>query len=280
MTTKRETRQKLVELVFEEFGFLSFFTQKAPVLASYMCAKDNVIVVDVGANYTTIAPVVEGFMSTRGLVRASFGGENLTQDLLAYIAKHDKLHSRFVGKDLARVSASMLQHGRLEFARELKEQICEILDSRVNDLRFSALDRSSFELPDRTRLDIGSEVYRIPERLFAESQEFRGLPKLLQSSIEKLDMEVRREMLSNINIIGGGACFGHFTERLQKELQELDLYGFYSRLKIYSAEAEEKVNANWLGGSIMGSMPDNDKWMVGRREYEEQGAGCLERKLL
>ncbi len=88
-------------------------------------------------------------------------------------------------------------------------------------------------------------------------------------------------MLSNINIIGGGSCFPHFTERLQRELQELDLYGFYSRLKIYSAENEEKVNANWLGGSIMGSMPENDKWMVTKKEYEEQGGmACVERKLL
>jgi actin-related protein len=79
VTTKKETRAKMVELFFEEFGFLSFFSQKAPVLASYMCAKDNVVIVDIGGKYTSVVPVVEGFISQRGLVRANFGGENLTQ---------------------------------------------------------------------------------------------------------------------------------------------------------------------------------------------------------
>jgi actin-related protein 4 len=86
-------------------------------------------------------------------------------------------------------------------------------------------------------------------------------------------------MLSNINIIGGGSCFGRFTERLQAELQGLDLYGLYNRLKIYSPENEEKVNANWLGGSILGSMPESEKWVVTKKEYDEQGPSCLDRKL-
>lgn len=47
-----------MELLFEGFSFRSAFMQKAPVLASYMCAKETVLIVDVGAEYTQIVPIV------------------------------------------------------------------------------------------------------------------------------------------------------------------------------------------------------------------------------
>ena len=55
---------------------------------------------------------------------------------------------------------------------------------RVSDLKFNDLtDRTAFELPDKTKLDIGVEIFRIPEKLFLEGDHFKGLPKMLQSSI-------------------------------------------------------------------------------------------------
>jgi hypothetical protein len=51
---------------------------------------------------------------------------------------------------------SYLRHTRLEYVREIKEQMCQILEIKVNELKFNdTTDRSAFELPDKERLDIG-----------------------------------------------------------------------------------------------------------------------------
>lgn len=54
---------------------------KAPVLSTYLFALESSLVVDVGAEYTHVVPVIEGFIHNKGIVRAAVGGETLTREL-------------------------------------------------------------------------------------------------------------------------------------------------------------------------------------------------------
>ena len=54
-------------MVFEQCGFSSVFIHKSPVLASYIFARENVILVDSGASVTYIVPIQEGFMNVKGI---------------------------------------------------------------------------------------------------------------------------------------------------------------------------------------------------------------------
>lgn len=45
----KEARVKCVEAVFEQMNFASLFIHKAPVLSSYVLAKETILLIDMGA---------------------------------------------------------------------------------------------------------------------------------------------------------------------------------------------------------------------------------------
>lgn len=52
---------------------------KAPVLSTYLFGLESSLVVDIGAEYTHVVPVVEGFINSKGIIRANVGGESITR---------------------------------------------------------------------------------------------------------------------------------------------------------------------------------------------------------
>lgn len=54
---------------------------KSSVLSTYLFALESSLVVDIGAEYTHIVPVIEGFIHTKGIIRANIGGETITREL-------------------------------------------------------------------------------------------------------------------------------------------------------------------------------------------------------
>lgn len=108
---------------------------------------------------------------------------------------------------------------------------------------------------------------------------FFGLPEMVNSAIEKVEIEARRELLSTIVTVGGNSLIPRFIERLQKELFELDLYGLSTRSKVYTVnEVMDRIHSNWLGGSIMASMSSFDSIVMTKEDYEEHGSILIERK--
>lgn len=57
-----------------------------------------------------------------------------------------------------------------------------------------------------------------PELYFSEKQDdpFKGIHHLVSQSLEKCDPEQRRELIPNIQLIGGGASFATTPDRLQR----------------------------------------------------------------
>lgn len=55
---------------------------KAPVLSTYLFGLESSLVVDIGAEFTHVVPVYEGFIHWKGIMRAPIGGESITRELL------------------------------------------------------------------------------------------------------------------------------------------------------------------------------------------------------
>lgn len=85
--SSKEHRQKIIEFLFEDFGFSGLFMHKAPVLSTYLFAKESAMIVDVGAEYTHVVPVIEGYICSKAIMRADIGGETLTRELNKISAK-------------------------------------------------------------------------------------------------------------------------------------------------------------------------------------------------
>ena len=73
---------------------------------------------------------------------------------------------------------------------------------------------------------------------------------MVVESIGKTDIDIRRDMFSNIIATGGNTCFKGFSERLQRQVPEVAPQQV--RVKVISAA--EKRFTPWMGGSILSSL--------------------------
>lgn len=78
----RDFRSKVVELLFDKFGFKGVFFQKAPVLASYLFGANNTVVIDSGASHSTVVPVQDGYVNQKALIKSHVAGDYLTHKML------------------------------------------------------------------------------------------------------------------------------------------------------------------------------------------------------
>ena len=64
-------------------------------------------------------------------------------------------------------------------------------------------------MPDGNIVDLGNEIYEIPESIFSPNIieiQSENLPKTIINSINKCDISTRKELFNNI-ILGGGNTF-------------------------------------------------------------------------
>eukprot|EP00977_Amphora_coffeiformis_P002772 scaffold522_cov168-Amphora_coffeaeformis.AAC.19 len=86
------------------------------------------------------------------------------------------------------------------------------------------------------------------------------------------DVDVRKDLASNILLVGGGASLTAtrgLEQRLSWQLRQL----IPGKPKVLaSAHDIERTAAGWIGGSILSSLGSFQQLWLGRTEYEEYGA--------
>lgn len=76
-------RQRLCEVLFETHDLPAVFFLRDAVAACYAVGKTTATVVDVGYSSTTVTPVYEGFVETRGVLRNNAcGGKSVEEQVL------------------------------------------------------------------------------------------------------------------------------------------------------------------------------------------------------
>jgi actin-related protein len=78
---------------------------KAPVLSTYLFGLESSLVVDIGAEFTHVVPVYEGFIHWKGIMRAPVGGESITRELVRYSLLNGKYKNTFSNQE--RLTAAM-----------------------------------------------------------------------------------------------------------------------------------------------------------------------------
>jgi actin-like protein 6A len=95
-------------------------------------------------------------------------------------------------------------------------------------------------------------------------------------SINKGDMELKKELYSNIVITGGNTLFNNFLEKIQRKI-----YNNSSNVKIKINTAQsvtERKFSTWIGGSILASVGNFHQLWLSKQEYDEHGSILIERK--
>ncbi|QHN78194.1 Actin-related protein [Arachis hypogaea] len=239
-----------------------------------------------GGGSTTVAPVLDGYVLQKAVTTSPIGGEFLTDCLMKslegkgitikprYAFKKKEIRPgniQTVNLDFPHTTESYKLYSQRVIASDIKECVCRAPDSPYDESSYSNIPMTSYELPDGQIIEIGSDRFKIPDILFN--------PSLVQviDSINKCDVDIRRELFGSIMLTGGTASMQQLKERIEKELLEESPQA--ARVKVFaSGNATERRFSVWIGGSILASLGSFQQMWFSKSEYEEQGASYIQRK--
>jgi len=241
------------------------------------------------------------------VVSSPIGGEVLTDCLMKTLeSKGILLRPRYsfkrkeirpgefqiVDLDFPNTTASYKRYSQMIIANDFKEAVCRVPDMNFDETAYSNIPTTPYELPDGQIIEIGADRFKIPDLMFNASllqimphmekldnlgHSLRGLPQMVIESINKCDVDIRRELFSSILLAGGTASMQQMKERLEKDLMEEAPQA--ARVKVLaSGNAIERRFSVWIGGSILASLGSFQQMWFSKAEYEEHGASYIQRK--
>ncbi|KEH28123.1 actin-related protein ARP4 [Medicago truncatula] len=298
---------RAAELMFEKYKAPALFLAKNAVLTSFASGRATSLVVDCGGGSTTVAPVHDGYVLQKAVATSPIGGEFLTDCLMKSLeSKGIAMKPRYsfrrkeirpgefqtVDLDFPNTSESYKLYSQRVIASDIKECVCRAPDTPYDESAYSNIPTTSYELPDGQTIEIGADRFKIPDVLFNPSlahsipgmesfaeiaPSVRGLPQMVIDSINKCDVDIRRELFSSILLAGGTASMQQLKERLEKDLLEESPQA--ARVKVLaSGNATERRFSVWIGGSILASLGSFQQMWFSKSEYEEHGASYIQRK--
>ena len=120
---------------------------------------------------------------------------------------------------------------------------------------------------------------KCPEILFTPSlieKDRDNIAQVCYNSIQKCDIDQRKDLYNSIIVTGGSSMFNGLPERLKKEMKKLAQESMKEEVDVISRP--ERKNGVWIGGSILSSIPTLE-WIT-KMEYEESGATIIHKKCL
>lgn len=80
-------------------------------------------------------------------------------------------------------------------------------------------------------------------------------------------------------VTGGNSSYDGMPERIRNEVEKILYLSAPSwKMKMLCATSTERPVSAWLGGSIIASLGSLHEMWMARSEYDEYGAGLIDRK--
>jgi len=259
-------RERMVQIMFDKFKVPGVYIGIQAVLALYASGRTTGVVLDCGDGVTHVVPIYEGYSLPHAIQRLDLAGRDLTDYMIRLLTER---------------GYSFTTSAEREIVRDIKEQLCYVAEDPEEEELRGRLDPSklnrNYILPDGQVITITTARFLSVEPLFAPSllgMDTVGIHELLHSSIMKCDVDIRRDMFSNIVLSGGTTSLPGFARRMEIELARLTV----GSMKIKISTFDKPQTAVWNGASVMASLLTFEDMWITRAEYEQSGAKIVHRK--
>lgn len=261
----KQNRERMTQIMFEVFNVPCLYVSVQGVLALYSSGRTSGVVLDSGDGVSHTVPIYEGYAIPHAIQRIHLAGRDLTDYLKTLLAKR---------------GYSFTTAAELEVVRDIKEKMCYVVNNYEEALKEADESHScekNYELPDGRKILIGYERFKCAETLFQPQlagHELEGVHKYCYDSVMKCDVDVRRDLFTNIILSGGSTLFEGMGERMWQEIHQLAP----STNKIKILAPPERKYSVWLGGSILASLSTFQTMWINKQEYDESGPAIIHRK--
>lgn len=257
LNISKSNRERWTQILFDTFEIPSLYIASQPYLSLAAVGRTTGMALCVSEGSSYAVPIYENVPSKWALKSCEVTGSKITESLIRYL--NTETGNNF-GKEKYKHEISDLKEKYFYVAKNYEDEV-ESISSKFADWK-----NENITLFD-SHVNINEQRFILPEILF--KPDLNGIngdsiEKVLFDSIMKYPEDERNELYKNIVLSGGTTLMNGFYERLCEELKKLTPDDWNVQIN-----SPNDKNLVWKGGSIVANLPDFEKMMITKDEYDD-----------